>query len=61
MRIECCIPKVTNTHLGYVIFIAFLLLLRYSERASIVRYMQIARLVLTYRNDIDSWNSTVSY
>ena len=46
MRIECCIPKATNTHTGCVMVIAFPLqqwLLH--ERCSMLRYTYIACLV----------------
>jgi hypothetical protein len=37
MRIECWIPKGTNTHSDYVIFIVFLLQQWWHERASMLR------------------------
>jgi len=45
MRIACCIPKVTNTHLEYVILIAFPLEQWLHERTSLLRYTYIACLV----------------
>jgi len=45
-RIACWIPKATNTHSEYVIFIAFPLQQRLHERPSRLRYTYIACLVL---------------
>jgi hypothetical protein len=47
MRIACWIPKATNNHSEYVIFIGFLQQQWLHERAPLLRYMSIARLVLT--------------
>ena len=44
MRIACWIPKATNTHSEYVMLIAFPLQWLH-ERASVLRYMYVARLV----------------
>ena len=44
MRIECWIPKATNTHSEYVILIPFLLQLWLNERNSMLRYRNIACL-----------------
>ena len=41
MRIACWIPKATNTHLEYVIFIAFPLQQWLHERASLLRYTYV--------------------
>ena len=38
MRIACCIPKATNTHLQYVIITVFPLQQRLHERPSVLRY-----------------------
>ena len=46
MRVACWIPKATNTHSGCVILIAFPLQRWLHERASVLRYMYIACLVL---------------
>ena len=46
MRIACWIPKVTNTHSEYVIVITFLLQQWVHERASMLSYTYIARLVI---------------
>ena len=46
MRIAGCIPKATNTHSDYVIFIAFPLQQWVHERALMLRYMYIACPVL---------------
>jgi hypothetical protein len=45
MRIECWIPKATNTHSKYVILIAFPLQQWLQERASLLRHTCIACLV----------------
>ena len=45
MRIACWIPKATNTHSQYVIFIAFLRQQWLRERTSVLSYMYIASLV----------------
>jgi hypothetical protein len=45
MRIACWIPMATNTQLEYVIIIAFPLQQRLPERASMLRYTNIACLV----------------
>ena len=45
MCIARCIPKVTNTHLDYVILIAFRLQQWLHERASVLRCRYIACLV----------------
>jgi len=42
MRIACWVPKGTNTHLEYVIVIAFPQQQRLHERASLSRYTYIA-------------------
>jgi len=53
MRISCWIPKATHTHTHththseYVIFIAFTLQQWLQERASLLRYTYIARLIIT--------------
>jgi len=46
MRIACWIPKAKNTHLQYVILIAFPLQQWLHERASLLRYMYMVCLVL---------------
>jgi hypothetical protein len=46
MRIAYGIPKATNTHSQYVIFIAFPLQIWLRERASMLRYTYIAILVV---------------
>jgi len=52
IRIECWIPKATDTHSEYVILIAFPPKQWLRERASLLRYAYIACLVLTYILDI---------
>ena len=42
MRIACCIPKATNTHSDYVIFIAFQLQQWLQESASTLCYTYVA-------------------
>jgi hypothetical protein len=49
MRIAGWIPQATNTHLEYVILIAFPLQEWLHERASILRYTYIACLLLLVR------------
>ena len=44
-RIACWIPKATNTHSEYVMFIPFLMQQRLHERASMLRHTYIAYLV----------------
>jgi len=34
MRIACCVPKVTNIHLDYVVLMAFFLLMLHVERVT---------------------------
>jgi len=46
MRIACWIPKVTNIHSGYVIFIAFPLQKWLHERALMLCYTYIANIVI---------------
>ena len=46
MRVTCWIPKATNTHLQYVIHIAFPLQEWLHERASLSRYTYTACLVI---------------
>jgi hypothetical protein len=46
MHIACWIPKATNTHLRYVILIAFPQQQWLQERASMLRYTYIACLVI---------------
>jgi len=46
MRFTCWTPKATNTHSDYVIIIAFPLQQGLRNRASMLRYMYIACLVL---------------
>jgi len=48
MRIACWITKATNTHSEYVILIAFPVQQRMHERASTLRYTNIACLVNTH-------------
>ena len=45
MRIECWIPKATNTHSEYVILIAFPLQQWLREHASVLRHTYIDSLV----------------
>ena len=52
MRIACCIPKATNTHTGCVILIAFPQQQCLHERASILRYTYIGRLVHSFVEQI---------
>jgi hypothetical protein len=47
MRIACWIPRATNTHTEYVIFIVFTLPQWLRERASMLRYTYITCLVIT--------------
>ena len=47
MRIACWITKTTDTQSEYVILIAFPLQERLHERASMLRYTYIARLIIT--------------
>jgi hypothetical protein len=49
MRVACWIPKATDTHSEYAIFITFPRQQWFHERASMLRYTYIACLVL--RND----------
>ena len=53
MRNACWIPKATNTHIGYVILIAFLLQQWLCERASMLHYTHFACLVNIYLSYID--------
>ena len=46
MRIACCILKATNTHLDYVILIAFPMQQWLHKRVSMLRYAYIACLVI---------------
>jgi hypothetical protein len=46
MRIACWIPKATNTHPEYIIFIAFLLQQWLRQRPSMLRYTCIACIFL---------------
>jgi len=41
VRISCCIPEATNTHLEYGIIIVFPIQQRLLERTSILRYTYI--------------------
>jgi len=41
MRIACCIPKATNTHLQYVILIVFPLQQWLQDHDSVLRYMYV--------------------
>jgi len=54
MRTSCWVPKATNTHSAYVIFIAFPLQQSLHELTSVLRYMYIACLVSFY----ELWKST---
>jgi len=58
MGIACCIPKATNTHSEYVIFIAFPLLQWLHKHASLLHYTCISWLFLTvfiyYSSDNES-------
>ena len=47
MRIACWIPKAKNTRTGCVILTAFPLQQWFNERASMLRYMHIACLVIS--------------
>jgi len=47
MRIECWIPKATNIHLEYLIFIDFTLQHWLHERISVLRYTHTAYLDCT--------------
>jgi hypothetical protein len=49
MCIACWIPKATNTHSGYVTFIAFPLQQWLHERVSMLRYTYIVCLVTDYK------------
>ena len=46
MRIACWLPKATNTHTEYVIRIAFPLQQWLHKRASLLRYIYIACVVI---------------
>jgi hypothetical protein len=46
VRFACWVPKATNTHTEYAIYIAFPLQQWLHERASLLRYTYIAYLVL---------------
>jgi hypothetical protein len=46
MRIACCMPKTTDTHLDYVMFVVFPLQQWLQGRASVLRYTYIAFLVV---------------
>jgi len=48
MLIACRIPKATNTHIEYVILVAFPLQQWLHERASTLRYTYIACLCYAY-------------
>jgi hypothetical protein len=50
MRIECWIPKATNTHSEYVIIIAFPQQQWLQERPSMLCYTHISRLVYFVKN-----------
>jgi hypothetical protein len=61
MRIVCCIPKATDSHLEYVIIIAKLLQQWLQERASVLRYTQTNSLFfLSITNDNDRRNITTA-
>jgi hypothetical protein len=45
MHVACWTSKVTNTHSEYEILTAFSLQEQLSERASVLRYMCIVRLI----------------
>jgi len=61
MRISCWIPKATKAHSECVIFIAFPQQQWLHERASMLRYTYIARLVqtknITFLNYFPSFNN----
>jgi len=59
MGIACWIPKATNTHSEYVIFIDFPLLQWLLKHASMLRYTCIAWLVLTVFIHYSSDNALV--
>jgi hypothetical protein len=48
MRLACWIPKATNTHSQYVIFIAFPLQQSFHEHSSMLRHTYIASLLNFY-------------
>ena len=50
MRIACWIPEATNTHLAYVILIAFPLQQWLHERASMLRYITSPVLLVSLRD-----------
>jgi hypothetical protein len=59
MRIECCIPKVTDAHSEYVTIIVFLLQQWLHESASILRYTYSYTAYLSFlsiTNDNDTRN-----
>ena len=45
----CWIPKATNQHSEYIKRIASILRQRWQERASMLRYMYVARLLRKYK------------
>jgi len=49
MRIACCITKATQTHLQYVILIAFPYQQLFNEPTLLLRYTYIASLVVSYK------------
>ena len=51
MRVACWIPKATITHWEYVIIVTFPLQQWLHERASMLRYTNIACLVHSYERD----------
>jgi len=48
LRVACWIPKATNLHSQHIIFIAFPLQQWFHERASILRYTNIACLLMLH-------------
>ena len=48
MLVECCITKATDTHLEYVILIAFTLQQWLPGRGSMLRYTHIVLLIFMF-------------
>jgi hypothetical protein len=48
MRIACCARKATDTHSEYLYLLLFTLQKYLHERASLLRYMEIACVVVSY-------------
>ena len=60
MRIAFWIPKATNTHSEFVIFIGYVRQQWFRESASMSGYAYIACLVIAFSLDIRSFNSNIN-